>query len=178
MPTLSPTTPIATRGRQAALILGAAALITLGAKIQVPFWPVPMTLQTLAVLLVAAALGPRLGLAAMGSYLAAGLAGLPVFAGAHAGPAYLAGPTGGYLIGMALAAGVTGWLAQGRRWAGQALAMLAGTAAVYAVGLAWLAAFVPADKLIAAGLAPFLPGDLVKVALACMVLAGFRRLRA
>ncbi|GGE11552.1 biotin transport system substrate-specific component [Gemmobacter megaterium] len=169
----------AAMGRTLALVLAAAALIALGAKVQVPFWPVPMTLQTLAVLVIAAGLGPRLGVAAMGSYLAAGMAGLPVFAAAGAaGPAYMAGPTGGYLVGMLVAAGVTGWLAQGRGWAGQALAMLAGTAAVYVVGLSWLATFVPASKLIAAGLAPFVLGDAVKLALACMGLAGLRQWKA
>ncbi|MBM3603434.1 MAG: biotin transporter BioY [Alphaproteobacteria bacterium] len=162
------------------LVLAAAALITLGAKIQVPFWPVPMTLQTLAVLVIAAGLGPRLGLAAMGAYLAAGLAGLPVFAGSPErgiGLAYLAGPTTGFLIGMALAMVVTGALAQGRGLGMRALAMLAGTVAIYGAGLVWLSAFVPSDRLLAVGVAPFLLGDMVKIGLGALLLEAGSRLR-
>ncbi|WP_410218752.1 biotin transporter BioY [Paracoccus sp. (in: a-proteobacteria)] len=162
------------------LTLAAAALIALGAKVQVPFWPVPMTLQTLAVLVIAAGLGPRLGLAAMGTYMAAGLAGLPVFAGSPErgiGLAYLAGPTTGFLIGMALAMVVTGALAQGRGLGLRALAMIAGTVAIYVPGLIWLSAFVPADRLLAAGVAPFILGDMVKIVLGTLLLEAGRRLR-
>lgn len=168
--------------RAVGLTLAAAALITLSAKTQVPFWPVPMTLQTMAVMAIAAAMGPRLGLAAYLTYLGAGLAGLPVFAGSPErgiGLAYALGPTGGFLIGMALMAVVTGRLAQGRGLAGRALAMLAGVAVVYAAGLAWLSGFVPADKLLAAGFTPFILGDLVKVAVAALLIeAGLRIRRA
>lgn len=166
---LSLTRP-ATLGRGLGLALGGALLITLGAKVQVPFWPVPMTLHTLAVFFVAAALGPRLGTAALLSYLSAGAMGLPVFSGTPErgiGLAYMVGPTGGYLLGFLIAAGLIGALAQGRGWAGRALAMLAGLAVVYALGLAWLARFVPGPGLLAAGFTPFILGDLVKVALAC-----------
>nr|WP_111298660.1 biotin transporter BioY [Paracoccus saliphilus] len=162
------------------LTLAAAALIALGAKVQVPFWPVPMTLQTLAVLVIAAGLGPRLGLAAMGAYLAAGLAGLPVFAGSPErgiGLAYLAGPTTGFLIGMALAMLVTGRLAQGGGFGIRALAMLAGTVAIYVPGLIWLSAFVPSDSLLAVGVAPFLLGDIVKIALGALLMEAAARLR-
>lgn len=155
------------------LTLAAAALIALGAKVQVPFWPVPMTLQTLAVLVIAAGLGPRMGLAAMGAYMAAGLAGLPVFAGSPErglGLAYLAGPTTGFLIGMALAMVVTGWLAARGGMAARAVAMLAGTVAIYVPGLIWLSAFVPADRLLAVGVAPFLLGDIVKIAVGTLAL--------
>ncbi|AMY69597.1 biotin transporter BioY [Frigidibacter mobilis] len=177
-PSLPRTVPL---WRGLALALGGAALITLGAKVQIPFWPVPMTLHTLAVFFIAAAFGPRLGLAAMAAYLGAGAMGLPVFSGTPErgiGLAYMAGPTGGYLAGYLLAAGLIGWLAAGRGWIGRALAMLAGLAVVYAAGLAWLAAFVPAPKLLAAGLTPFLLGDLVKIALAATLLTGLNRLKA
>lgn len=166
--------------RVLAIALAGAALITLGAKVQIPFWPVPMTLHTLAVFTLAAALGPRAGIAAMATYLAAGAAGLPVFSGTPErgiGLAYMVGPTGGYLLGYLLAVGVIGWLAQGRGMAGQALAMLAGLAVVYAVGLLWLAGFVPASGLRAAGFAPFILGDLVKIALACGLTTALRRLK-
>lgn len=163
----------------AAAVTG-ALLIAASAKIQIPFWPVPMTLQTLTVLGLPVLLGPRIGLAAMATYLTAGAAGLPVFANSPErglGLAYLAGPTGGYLLGFLIAAGVTGWLAQARSWAGQALAMLAGLAVIYAAGLAWLAAFLPASQLLQAGFTPFILADLVKIALAVALLTGWRRIR-
>ena len=165
-------------GAKIGLTLAAAALIALGAKVQVPFWPVPMTLQTLAVLVIAAGLGPRLGLAAMGAYMAAGLAGLPVFAGSPErglGLAYLAGPTTGFLIGMALSMIVTGALAQGRGLGMRAVAMLAGTVAIYVPGLIWLSGFVPSDRLLAGGVAPFILGDMVKIALGALALQAVTR---
>lgn len=167
-------------GRSLALALGGAALITLGAKIQIPFWPVPMTLHTLAVFFLAATLGPRIGFAAMAAYLAAGALGIPVFSGTPErgiGLAYMVGPTGGYLAGYLLGAGLTGSLAQGRGLIGRFLAMLAGLAVVYALGLAWLALYVPPQGLLAAGLTPFLLGDLVKLALASGLIAAIARLR-
>lgn len=177
-------TPSLTRSaslwRGLALALGGAALITLGAKVQIPFWPVPMTLHTLAVFFLAAALGPRLGTAAMATYLAAGAIGLPVFSGTPErgiGLAYMAGPTGGYLLGYLLSTAVVGWLGRGRGWIGQALAMLAGLAIVYALGLAWLARFVPLSGVIAAGFTPFILGDLIKVALASGLVTGLNRLK-
>lgn len=167
--------------RVPAMVLAAAVLITLSAKVQIPFWPVPMTLHTLAVLAISAILGPRLRLAAMSAYLAAGLAGLPVFSGAPErgiGLAYMMGPTGGYLFGYLMASCLTGWLAQGRGIAGTAVAMLAGLCVVYAAGMAWLAAFVPVSHLLAAGFLPFILGDLVKIGIALALIAGVRRVRA
>ncbi|WP_225030280.1 biotin transporter BioY [Xinfangfangia pollutisoli] len=166
--------------RDTGIALGGAALITLGAKLQIPFWPVPMTLHSLAVFFLAAALGPRLGPAAMAAYLGAGALGLPVFSGTPErgiGLAYMVGPTGGYLAGYLLGAGLTGALAQGRGMIGRFLAMLAGLAVTYALGLAWLTLFVPAPKLLAAGLTPFLLGDLVKLALASGLIAALVRLK-
>lgn len=163
------------------IALGGALLITLGAKAQIPFWPVPMTLHTLAVFYLAATLGPRLGLAAMATYLAAGALGMPVFSGTPergVGLVYMAGPTGGYLAGYLLGAGLTGWLARDRGLIGRFLAMLAGLAMVYALGIAWLATIVPASSLLAAGFTPFILGDLVKLALASGLITGLARLRA
>jgi biotin transport system substrate-specific component len=93
----------------------------------------------------------------------------------------MAGPTGGYLAGYLVAAGLVGWLAAGRGLLGRVAAMLVGLAVVYGCGLAWLALFVPADRLVALGLAPFLVGDLVKVGLVAAgaaALPGLRRIRA
>ncbi|MFD2740462.1 biotin transporter BioY [Sulfitobacter aestuarii] len=157
-----------------------AMVITLGAKIQIPFWPVPMTLHTFAVFLCSALLGPRAAVAAMLTYLGAGAMGLPVFSGSPErgiGLAYMVGPTGGYLLGFLVASGLVGWLAKGRGWLGCAIAMLIGLMVVYATGLAWLAIFVPSSKLLAAGLVPFLLGDLVKIAIAAMLVSGAARLK-
>jgi biotin transport system substrate-specific component len=148
-----------------ALICG-VGLMTLSAKVQIPFWPVPMTLHTLAVMALAVAFGPVAALSVMGAYLIAGVAGAPVFSGTPmrgAGLAYMMGPTGGYLLGYLLAAGLVGRWAAGRKTLGRMGAMLAGLAIVYACGLLWLLQFVPAHQLVALGLAPFLAGDLVKI---------------
>src|SRR5690606_16484525 len=104
--------------RNMLLAVGGSLLLTLSAKINVPFYPVPMTMQTFAVLLIGAAFGWRLGTATVLLYLAQGAAGLPVFAGTPEkgiGLLYLMGPTGGYLVGFAVAAAVVGWLAE-RGW--------------------------------------------------------------
>jgi hypothetical protein len=101
--------------RFAALAIGGALALAMSAKAQVPFYPVPMTLQTLVVLAIGAAFGARLAAATVLLYLAEGVLGLQVFAGASAGPAYMAGPTGGYLVGFLVAAALVGWLAE-RGW--------------------------------------------------------------
>ena len=154
------------------LILAGSLLLTLSAKIQVPFYPVPMTLQTLVVLLIGASFGWRMGSATVLAYLAQGAMGLPVFAGTPEkglGLLYMAGPTGGYLVGFALAAGLTGWLAErglDRSVIGTAIAMIAGNLVIYVFGLAWLANFVGFEKAVTLGLIPFLFGDLIKIMLA------------
>lgn len=149
------------------LALG-VAIMTLAARTELPFWPVPMTLQDAAVMAFALALGPRAAAAIFAAYLAAGAFGLPVFAGSPergVGILYMVGPTGGYLAGMLAASWLVGALARGRGWLGRTGAMLAGLAVIYALGAAWLALFVPAAKLLALGVLPFLPGDLVKIAI-------------
>ncbi|WP_411035994.1 biotin transporter BioY [Shinella sp. BYT-45] len=163
------------------LVIGAAALIAVSAKVQLPFWPVPMTLHTLAVLTLSVAMGPRLGLAAMAAYLGAGLTGLPIFSGSPErgiGLSHALGPTGGYLLGFLAASWLTGWLASNGSALRIAGAMLAGLAVVYAAGLAWLVAFVPARSLISTGLAPFLLGDLLKTGLGVALICGWRSLRS
>jgi len=158
--------------RAGLLVVAGSALIALSAHLQVPMWPVPMTMQTFAVLLIALALGSRLGSATVVLYLAEGAVGLPVFA-KGAGLAYLAGPTGGYLLGFVAAAWVAGWLSE-RGWGRPGLrvfaAMVAGTALIYLFGLTWLATLVGLEKAVALGLVPFLLGDVVKALLAAMLL--------
>lgn len=159
----------------AAVALGGSALLALSAHVALPFWPVPLTLQTLAVLLIGTVAGPRLGLACVLAYLAEGLAGLPVFA-AGAGPAVLLGPTGGYLLGYLPAVALAG-LAAGRG-RGSALRTVlifcAADAVVFAFGLARLAALVGGSKAVEFGLAPFLPGESLKIALATALFAAGR----
>jgi biotin transport system substrate-specific component len=162
-------------------IIAGVMLMTLAAKTHVPFWPVPMTLHTLAVMAFSVAFGPRLAVSIFLAYLAAGAVGLPVFSGTPErgiGLAYLAGPTGGYLAGYLVASWLVGVLAAGRAAFARLGAMLIGMVVVYALGLAWLTIYVPADRLLAVGVAPFLPGDLIKigvVALASQLFSGTRK---
>lgn len=167
----------------AVLVIGGSLLIALSAQIAIPlpFSPVPVTAQTLIVLLTGALLGSKRGVLAVLAYLAEGLAGLPVFSAGRAGLAHLLGPTGGYLVGFAAAAYLTGYLAErgwDRRPLTAALAMLAGNVALYLPGLVWLAAFVGPAKAPALGLYPFIVGDLLKLTLATAFLpAGWRLLK-
>jgi len=168
-------------GRSGALAFGGALLLAASAKLQIPFYPAPMTLQTLAVLLIAATFGLRLATATVALYLTEGLAGLPVFAGPAAGPAYMLGPTGGYLVGFLVAAGLVGWLADRgftRSTARLALALSLGHFAIFACGFAWLAFAIGADRAFAGGVAPFYATTVVKTALGvALIVAANRSLR-
>lgn len=179
--------PPAAGARQRWLLAGAVALIgslllTVSAKTQIPFFPVPMTLQTMVVLLLGMMLGARLALLTVLVYLAEGALGLPVFAGTPEkglGLAYMTGPTGGYLVGFAVTAWLTGRLTEERDDPQHlALAALLGIALIYALGALWLAGFVGAERAVALGIAPFIFGDLLKAALAVALgLLGATRLR-
>ena len=157
---------------KAILIVFGIALLTISAKVQVPFWPVPMTLQTLAVLLIGATYGGRLAGSTVVGYLAVGAVGLPVFA-SGAGLAYMMGPTGGYLAGFLLAAVTLGYLADkgyGRTIISALALFVIGEVAIFALGTGWLAALIGTEKAIAGGLLPFIPGEALKVALATAIL--------
>ncbi|MDP2699375.1 biotin transporter BioY [Thalassospira sp.] len=161
------------------MVLAGVAILTASAKITVPFWPVPMTLQTMAVMAIALASGPRLGGATFLAYLAAGAVGLPVFAGTPErgiGLAYMAGPTGGYLLGYLMAILLVGAWAQGRRPLARFAIMMAGMVPVYVLGLAWLAVFVPLEKVAELGFTPFIAGDTIKIALVALGSAALARL--
>ncbi|TDE86887.1 biotin transporter BioY [Deinococcus sp. S9] len=170
--------PAPSLSRDLGLVLGGAALVALVAQLEIPLKPVPITLQTLAVLLVGAALGWKRGAASMATYLLAGAAGLPVFAGGSAGIAKFAGPTGGYLLSYIFAAALVGWLVQryalDRRPLGAALAMLVASVVIYAFGLTWLSMVtgLKGQALLNAGLTPFLLGDSLKIGLAALLLPG------
>ena len=163
--------------RAVLLIVLGNALLWVSAKIQVPFYPVPMTLQTLAVLGLGMAYGWRLGGATVALYLAEGAFGLPVFAGTPEkgiGLAYMMGGTGGYLLGFLLGAVACGWLAE-RGWdrnaVTTALAMLIGYVLIYAPGLLWLGTLFGWDKpILEWGLTPFVLGDLTELVLATALL--------
>ncbi|NJN97019.1 MAG: biotin transporter BioY [Anaerolineales bacterium] len=161
------------------LLLGVSAQIA----IPLPFTPVPITMQTLMVLLTGMLLGSRLGLMAVLAYLAEGLAGLPVFAGGTSawspssipGVPVLLGPSVGYLVGFVFAAALVGWLAErgwDRVWWTTALALVLGNGVIYAFGVGWLSTLLGVSTAISAGMLPFLIGDAIKIALAVIALPG------
>ena len=163
--------------RQITLAVVGSLLIAIASKIQVPFYPVPMTLQTLMVLTIGMAYGWRLAIATLVLYLLEGAVGLPVFAGTPEkgiGLSYMLGGTGGYLIGFVIAAGCCGLLAE-RGWDRSPLTtsatMLIGNGLIYVPGLLWLGSLYGWDKpILEWGLIPFLFGDMIKIVLAsCMM---------
>jgi len=178
-----PTRPGETVGALRAFVLIAlgTALMALSAKVNLPLPYVPMTLQTLVVLMIGAAYGWRLGSATMIAYLAEGAMGLPVFAGPVGGIAPLVGPTAGYLFGFVMAAFVTGWLAE-RGWDRSVVllfaAMAVGHIVILVAGFAWLAfgLGLGAAKAWQVGLAPFIAASLVKNALGATLMPAARRL--
>lgn len=160
--------------RDVLLVAGAAGLTGLLAQVSIPlsFTPVPVTGQTLAVLLSGTALGWRRGTAAMVLYALAGVAGVPWFAGHSSG---YASASFGYVIGFIVSAALCGFLAErraDRRLLTSVPAMLAGEAALYAFGLTWLAVDLHTGvaQTISLGLTPFLIGDTIKIAIAALVL--------
>ncbi|WP_111735484.1 biotin transporter BioY [Roseovarius amoyensis] len=172
--------------KQAGLVLGGSLFIALAAQVMVPFYPVPMTLQTLAILIVGLTFGARMGAATLLAYLAQGAMGLPVFAGGMAAPA-LIGPTAGFLVGFVLMAWLAGLAADRGLTRGPvstALVALVASAIIYIPGVAWPMAVAEiagiggnwvgssADAIWTYWVAPFLLGDAVKAVIAAMVLWG------
>jgi biotin transport system substrate-specific component len=165
----------------AVLFIAAATAAAAQVSVPLPFTPVPFAMQDMVVLIGGAALGSRLGLSAQLLYLAAGIAGLPVFAASATlpqGALRLLGPTGGYLLSYPIAAYVTGRLAErgfDRRYSTSVVAMIAGLAVIFALGVSWLAMFARPAALgfsaaLSAGLYPFLAGDVLKVFVGAAVL--------
>lgn len=158
-----------------ALVVAGAALVGLLAQAEWKIGPVPITGQTLGVVLVGGALGMRRGAAALTTYLLAGLAGAPIFAGGGGGPAYVLAPTFGFIIGFIGSAAIAGWAAE-RAWDRHVLRAMIGftaaTAAPFLVGVPWMAAVLgmtdPA-AIAAAGITPFIVPGLVKSAIAAAV---------
>ena len=156
-----------------AIVLLGPLTIALSARVNVPMFPVPMTMQTFAIVLIAAMSGRNLAVTTVAAYLAQGAAGLPMFA-SGAGIAYFAGPTGGYLVGFLAAAWIVGTLAD-RGWNGSVprafAAATLGHAVIFLGGVSWLAVLIGFEAAVAGGLVPFIPGTIVKSALAAAVLA-------
>ena len=174
---MTTTTTIAARGAATARFWGMAllgsAVLAASAQISLPMWPVPATLQTLAVLLLGALGGARLGVTSVALYIAEGAAGLPVFAGGAGGVAVLAGPTAGYLLGFLPAAWIAGQAGQGALR--QAAVLTAAHLVLFVPGVAWLAGFVGLERAVTAGFLLFVPGTVVKTALAFATLRALRR---
>jgi biotin transport system substrate-specific component len=162
------------------VVLAGSWLLALSAQVSVPMVPVPMTLQTLALLGLAGALGLRRGTAVVGAYLGQGALGLPVFAGGG-GLAHMAGPTGGFLLGFLLCAALVGWAVDpraGRHWLMLLATLSLGHVLVFVPGVLWLGTSMGLGEAWAAGAAPFLLGTVLKTVLALMLLlAGERALQ-
>ncbi len=163
------------------LVVGASAVIAIAAQVAIPlpFTPVPLTLQPLAVLLVGVVLGSRRGTAAAALYLLEGLSGLPVFAQGHSGPLWLAGPTAGYLYSYPFAAFIAGWFSE-RGWGNSIMRALCGMlialAVIYLGGWSWLAILAGPRAAFAMGIVPFVIADVVKVAIGAALLPYAQRL--
>ncbi len=158
------------------LVSAGAALVAIAAQIAIPLWPVPITGQTLAVLLVGSTLGALRGALSMAVYVLLGVVGLPVFSDASAGASVILGPTGGYILGFVFAAAFTGWLAQ-RSWDRKVwrsiLGFFGGTVVIFAIGVPWLAFALNMNlqQSLEAGLYPFIVGGIVKSVVAASVIS-------
>ena len=155
------------RGLLASQTATFVALIAVGGWISIPFIPVPITLQTLFVLLSGAVMG-RYAVIPASLYIVLGIMGLPVFHNGLAGPGVLLGPTGGYILGFVAAAFVTGWAYEKRTRGWKILGLIGGTLAIYGFGVIWLVASASLSfiEALIIGVAPFLLGDLLKAAAA------------
>ena len=160
--------------RYGILTLTGSALIAICAQVSVPFYPVPVTMQTFAVILIGLTYGWRLGGITVALYLIEGSIGLPVFAGGKGGMIVMMGPTAGYLYGFFLAAVACGWFTErgfDRSYLKLIVPLLAGNVLLYTSGLIWLGNFIGWDKpVLELGLYPFIPGDLMKIALVAVLL--------
>lgn len=163
-----------------ALVVAGTALVAVLAQVAIPLWPVPVTGQTLAVLLVGASLGAARGAASLSLYAILGAVGLPIYSDSSSGWSVLLGPTGGYIIGFIVSAAVVGWAAErswDRGWYKPIITFIGGSLVVFAIGLPWLAVSLgqlglPNDlqSVLIAGFYPFIIGGLIKAAIAAALL--------
>ena len=150
------------------LVFLGTILLSISSKVQVPFWPVPMTMQTFVVFLIGMTYGVRLSFATVALYLFEGAAGLPVFA-SGGGIAYLIGPTAGYLYGMLLASIAISYLANlgfSKTYFKAVISLVIGSIIIFALGIIYLGSIIGFQNAITAGLLPFIPSELFKIALA------------
>ena len=156
-------------------LVGTLAL-TVSAKTQIPFWPIPMTMQTFVVLVIGMAYGSRLGVVTVALYLLEGALGMPVFAGTPekgVGIAYMMGPTGGYLLGFVVAAWACGWMAErgfDRSPLKSLVAMSVGHALIFVFGVVWLAQLMGFEKAVMVGVVPFWAATIAKTLLGVVAL--------
>lgn len=161
-----------TLARKAVITVAGSIFLAALSQIQVPFYPVPMTLQTLGVMLIGLTFGFRLATATVALYLIEGLVGLPVFAGFASGPAVFVGGTAGYLFGFLIAAALMGFLADRgvtKSWPGAIATLIAGEVVIFGLGIAYLAHLYGFNKSLEWGLYPFILGDVVKTVLAALI---------
>ena len=160
------------------LALFGTFLLALSSKVQVPFWPVPMTMQTFVIFLIGMTYGIRLSFATVALYLFEGAAGLPVFA-SGGGIAYLIGPTAGYLYGMLFASVVISYLANlgfSKTYFKATFSLLIGSVIIFLIGITYLGSIIGYQKAIAAGLVPFIPSELFKIALAVSLIPTIQKI--
>ena len=160
------------------LALFGTFLLAISSKVQVPFWPVPMTMQTFVIFLIGMTYGIRLSFATVALYLFEGAAGLPVFA-SGGGIAYLIGPTAGYLYGMLFASVAISYLANlgfSKTYFKATLSLLFGSIIIFSIGIIYLGSIIGYEKAIAAGLLPFIPSELFKIALAVSLIPTIQKI--
>ena len=153
-------------------------LLAISSKVQVPFWPVPMTMQTFVIFLIGMTYGMRLSFATVALYLFQGAIGLPVFA-SGGGLAYLIGPTAGYLYGMLFAAVVISYLANlgfSKTYFKATLSLTLGSIIIFLFGIIYLGTIIGYQKAIAAGLLPFIPSEIFKIALAISLIPTIQKI--
>lgn len=163
-----PTNGISSYIKNILLVLFGSVLLAISSKVQVPFWPVPMTMQTFVVFLIGMSYGWKLSFFTLLIYIFEGALGLPVFA-TGAGLAYLMGPTAGYIYGMLLAAIVIGFLSEkgfSSTYFMSLVSLLLGSLIIFILGVGYLGSIIGYDKAINFGLLPFIPSELFKIALA------------
>ena len=148
------------------LAVFATIILAISAKMKIPFYPVPMTMQTFVVLLIGVSFGWRLGLFTVALYLAEGMVGLPVFAGTPEeglGIVYFVGPTMGYLVGFLVAAFLTGFFRFENNHVLNFFKLIVAVSTIYLFGMLWLAKFTGWEKVFLVGAQPFLLAELFKI---------------
>ncbi len=159
------------------LVFIGTLILTISAKVQVPFWPVPMTMQTFVVFLIGMTYSIRLSFLTLLAYLAEGAIGLPVFA-AGGGLMYLSGPTAGYLYGMLIAVVIISYFANkgySSSYFKSLLSLLIASVVIFGCGILYLGSIIGFEKAIQAGLLPFIPSEIFKIVLAVLIIPNIQK---